>query len=176
MAPNADPTPRHSTRARPPFGELPGARHFSAEDLASWPAAEARYRRLVQRCHPDRRIATPSATGDTEFIEITTAFKRLREHYQRTGQLPTHRAANQAAHMPLAGDVPDPGEPLELRRRSARQARAHGGAQRAWRRARLPLAAAALLCLLLTLVVVLDKRMESNARERAAPQAASEQR
>ena len=90
--------PRHRTaapaiRAVIDFHEMPGARHFRSADLASWPAAQRRYRQLVQERHPDRqpRAGRAADTAQAEFIEITAAFKRLREGYRAHGTLPSAR-------------------------------------------------------------------------------------
>ena len=134
------------------FHAMPGARHFRASDLASWADAQRRYRQLVHERHPDRRPADAGDAAQAEFIEITAAFKRLRERYRADGMLPLAfppvpvapparpaRSADDAVVAAAGFTAAATGAPHRARRRRARAASAaRARAARAHRGGGLP--------------------------------------
>ena len=165
MATNARPGPDGPHPAPSPFRSLPGARHFRAVDLASWPDAQRRYRALVQQRHPDRRPDGAGAAAHAEFIEISAAFKHLRERYRRDGTLPGPIAAA-ADPPPVAAEALRAWreEPFAHRRPAPDAAGVTDRAGPA-RTGAMALAAALALAGLLALGLTLDASLERSNRD-----------
>lgn|GEM_PF-2715373 len=71
-----------------PIDAVAPSRHFDFTPESSWDDVQSQYRRLVQHWHPDRHPPGTRDRAQAEFIEITTAFKRLQRHYGDHGRLP----------------------------------------------------------------------------------------
>ena len=61
---------------------------LSLPQNADWETARARYRKLVQRWHPDRYAGANTKEAEKNFIEITSAFNQLRDYYNKNGEMP----------------------------------------------------------------------------------------
>ena len=59
---------------------------------SSWDDIQKEYRHLVQQWHPDRHQGDQNSDAHAKFIEITGAFKLLREYYKHMGSVPRHSA------------------------------------------------------------------------------------
>ena len=57
-------------------------------DDADWDQADASFRQLVQKWHPDRYDGNDPAEATRRYIEITKAFKKLRDFHKENGALP----------------------------------------------------------------------------------------
>ena len=150
------------------------AGHFELTSESDWEDVQSQYRHLVQRWHPDRHPPASRDRAQAKFIEITTAFKRLRRHYGEHGRLPRPESTSSVprrasdATRAVPGSV-SPDFPTPTRPPSARTARL-----RAILRSPLTAVAAALAIglALVTFVVVLDGRLAAERREQALSRAA----
>ncbi|MEE9334082.1 MAG: J domain-containing protein [Granulosicoccaceae bacterium] len=61
---------------------------------SSWDDIQKQYRLLVQQWHPDRHQGDQSTDAHAKFIEITGAYKLLREYHKQVGSVPRHSAVN----------------------------------------------------------------------------------
>jgi len=57
---------------------------------SSWDDVQKQYRQLVQQWHPDRHQGDHSGDAHAKFIEITGAYKLLREYHKHLNSLPRH--------------------------------------------------------------------------------------
>jgi len=72
---------------------------LGARQSHSWQDVEKQYRQLVQQWHPDRNTDGAGETAKSKFIEINTAYKHLRNHYQQTDSILRDNAASNPHHI-----------------------------------------------------------------------------
>ncbi len=121
-----------------------------------WDKVQAHYRQLVLRWHPDRHLGDTQTDAQNRFVAINGAYRLLRTHYQKTGQLP-------AAHV---NAVPlDDGQFIKTRLRQEKFSRPSH-----WLRNPTIQACSIVLSVLIVFAVVLlmlDSRMVKKNRDRA---------
>ncbi len=61
---------------------------LALENQADWVQAESSYRKLVQQWHPDRYQGDDTADATRRYIDITKAFKKLRDFHKENNTLP----------------------------------------------------------------------------------------
>lgn len=67
----------------------------------SWEDIERQYRQLIQQWHPDRNSDDDQAMAQHRFIELNTAFNKIRNHYRKHGAVPRRMPPEQDG--PLLG-------------------------------------------------------------------------
>jgi hypothetical protein len=125
---------------------------------SSWIDIEKQYRALVQIWHPDRYSGEDNTYAQDRFIEINSAFNKLRDDYRKTGKTPLSSVAKPIPNKSASGSHVLTGAQFSSNSTSTVANRNH------------ILKVAALfvgLTLLVTLFWVLDKQLAENNRERA---------
>jgi hypothetical protein len=125
---------------------------------SSWIDIEKQYRVLVQIWHPDRYSGEDNTYAHDRFIEINSAFNKLRDDYRKTGKTPLSSVAKPIPNKSASGSHVLTGAQFSSNSTSTVANRNH------------ILKVAALfvgLTLLVTLFWVLDKQLAENNRERA---------
>jgi len=79
---------------------------LGAEPTHSWDDIEKQYRQLAQRWHPDRNTGDGHEAAKSKFIEINSAYKRIRTHYRTTGSIPRHLSGEPEER--ITGERPGP--------------------------------------------------------------------
>lgn len=128
------------------------------ETGSSWPEIEKQYRALIKIWHPDRYSGKDNAFAQDRFIEINSAFNKLRENYRKSGKTPTSSSAKPTPRKKASDSDVLMGTQFSSNSASPIANRNH------------ILKVAALfigLTLLVTLFWVLDSRVTENNRERA---------
>lgn len=67
----------------------------------SWDDIEKQYRQLIHQWHPDRNSGDDQEIAQHKFIELNTAFKKIRQHYRKHGAIPRRMPPEQ--NGPLLG-------------------------------------------------------------------------
>jgi len=125
---------------------------------SSWSDIEKQYRALVQIWHPDRYSGEDNTYAQDRFIEINSAFNKLRDNYRKSGKTPHSSKAKPTPHKSASDSDVLKGTQFSSNSTSTVANRNH------------ILKVAVLfvgLTLLVTLFWVLDKQLAENNRERA---------